>query len=105
MREIVAMLGWLAPLYLVCVYVNLPNEIKLLLFNIFFFGYEHTLNSNRKMGYERMLNSNRKMGYGHTLNSNRKMGYSVRLTVIEKWGMSVCSNPKFGCAFSHGSNS
>ena len=37
MREIVAMLGLLTPLYLVF-YVSLPNEIKLLiLFNIFFF--------------------------------------------------------------------
>ena len=31
-----------------------------------------------------------------------KWGMSVRSTVIEKWGMSVRSNPKFGCAFSHG---
>ena len=31
MREIVAMLGWLV------FYVSLPNEIKLLLFYIFFF--------------------------------------------------------------------
>jgi len=23
-------------------------------------------------------------------------------TIIEKWGMSMRSNPKFGCAFSHG---
>ena len=38
MREIVAMLGWLTPLYLVCAFVSLPNEIKLLLF-IFFFGH------------------------------------------------------------------
>ena len=40
MREIVAMLGWLTPLYLVCVYSSLPNEIKLLLFNIFIFAYD-----------------------------------------------------------------
>ena len=38
MIEIVAMLSWLTALYLVCVYVNLPNEINLLLFNIFFFA-------------------------------------------------------------------
>ena len=31
-----------------------------------------------------------------------KWGMSVRSTVIEKWSMSVRSNPKFGCAFSHG---
>ena len=37
-REIVAMLGWLTPLYLVCVFVSLPNEIIKLIFNIFFFG-------------------------------------------------------------------
>ena len=43
MREIVAMLGWLTPLYLVCVYVSLPNEIKLLLFNIFFFGFNNKM--------------------------------------------------------------
>ena len=35
MREKIAMLGWLTPLYLVCVYVSL----KLLLCNIFFFAY------------------------------------------------------------------
>ena len=42
-------------------------------------GYEHMLNSNRKIGYERTLNSNRKMGYEHTLNGNRKMGYEHML--------------------------
>ena len=31
-----------------------------------------------------------------------KLGLSVRSTVKEKWGMSVCSNPNFGCTFSHG---
>ena len=32
------MLGWLTPLHLVCVIFSLPNEIKQLLLNIFFFG-------------------------------------------------------------------
>ena len=39
LREVVAMFGWLTPLYLVVFYVSLPIEIKLLLFNIFFFGF------------------------------------------------------------------
>ena len=43
MREILPMIGWLSPLYLVCVYVSLPNEIKLLLFNIFFFGMRSSM--------------------------------------------------------------
>ena len=30
-------------------------------------GFEHILNSNRKMVFKRMLNSNRKMGYERTL--------------------------------------
>ena len=38
MREIVVMLGWLTLQHLFCVFISLPNEIKLLLFNIFFFG-------------------------------------------------------------------
>ena len=38
MREIVAMLQWLTPLRFFVFYVSLPNKIKLLLFNIFFFG-------------------------------------------------------------------
>ena len=39
MREIVAMLVWLTPLYFVF-HDRLPNEIKLLLFNIFFFDLQ-----------------------------------------------------------------
>ena len=38
MREIGAILGWLTPLYLVCVLCHLPNEMNMLLFYIFFFG-------------------------------------------------------------------
>ena len=36
-------------------YASLHNKIKLLLFKIFFFWYEHTLNSIRKRGYEQGL--------------------------------------------------
>ena len=42
--------------------------------------------------------------WGKSIDSTEieKWGMSLRSTVIEKWGMSVCSNQKFGCAFSHG---
>ena len=38
MREISAMIGWLFPYIWFVFYVSLPNQIKLLLFNRFFFG-------------------------------------------------------------------
>ena len=45
MREIVPMLGCFIPLYLqiwFLFYVSLPNEIKLLLYNIFIFGLDES---------------------------------------------------------------
>ena len=39
------MLSLLTPLYLIFFYVSLPNEIKLLLFNTFFFAHAMLINS------------------------------------------------------------
>ena len=55
-----------------------------------------------KIGFELKLSSNRKMGFELKLSSNRKMGFEHKLNSIEKLGLSLSSNLKFGCAFSHG---
>ena len=51
MREIVAMLGWLTPLYLVCVLVSLPNEIKLLLLIYSFLAVSWFENLKKKISF------------------------------------------------------
>ena len=43
-------MGWLLLIWFVF-YVNLRNQIKLLLFNIFFFTYSHSLATLRSINY------------------------------------------------------